>query len=152
MNSPILFSLLACLLGEIFIETAGAAANTPAPGAVVYDIDATINALPARVLSDEFSSGPYLIYDCRAQTFICVNEDSFDLCRRLRIQSQGEGKRILDCAPLKNYISENACGNAAQTAIDQLAAKNFCYGQYPPKATPTPTPPPPTEPATPILL
>jgi len=156
MSSPILFWMKLLILGEIFLGTLAAAqdaspAASPPAGAVVYDIDATINALPGRVLSGEFTSGPYLIFDCRSQTFICVNESGFDYCRQIRQESQAAGKQILDCAPLKNYLMEEKCGAAAQKAIDHLAAKNFCYGQYPAKYTVTPTPAP-TIVGTPIEL
>ncbi|MBP5297388.1 MAG: hypothetical protein J6Y94_08680, partial [Bacteriovoracaceae bacterium] len=115
------------------------------------DIDATINSMPGKAVSDEFFSGPYLIFDCRQQTFICVSESGFDACRNMRQNAIQNNKRILDCAPLKLYPNLGVCGDAAQDAIDRRVAKNFCYLQRPaPTKVPTASPSP--SPGIPIML
>ena len=173
MNSPMLFVFLSLLLsffganhpaalaqekqaapkvnGPIAISDLAKVTPTPKPPLTVHDIDATINAMPGKAVSDEFFSGPYLIFDCRNQTFICVSESGFDACRNMRQTAIKNNKRILDCAPLKLYPNFNACGDAAQDAIDRQVPKNFCYLQRPvPTKPPTPTPTP--DPVMPIML
>ena len=167
MNSPILF----VLLGLLFIVQELACAQseqaprptingpvpftsitpTPKPPLTVHDIDATINSMPGKAVSGEFFSGPYLIFDCRQQTFICVSESGYDACRNMRQEAVKNNKRILDCAPLKLFTRFEDCGDAAQDAINRQVSKNFCYLQRPaPIATATPSPSP--DPGMPIML
>ena len=62
-----------------------------------------------RPISSKYISGRFLIYDCKAQHYACVDDASVESCREERNLALEKENRKLPCVPLKNFMSEKEC-------------------------------------------
>jgi len=77
-------------------------------------------------ISSDFSRGEYLIYDCRNRNYACVNEPSFQKCRKFRDDGYKNKKMLLPCAPLKEMGSQEECFKKHYELIHNQLPKAFC--------------------------
>lgn len=77
-------------------------------------------------ISQEFSQGMFLIYDCKQRSFACVNEPSFALCRKKRSRGYRNKKLALPCAPLKKFTSQAKCFEKQYKLIHSQSEKSYC--------------------------
>jgi hypothetical protein len=62
-----------------------------------------------QILSDKWISGSWLIYDCDALSWVCVNEINFKTCQDLRQSSWEKSTTWLTCLPLSHYQTQARC-------------------------------------------
>lgn len=79
-------------------------------------------------ISLEYNRGEHLIYDCKKQSFICVNKESYELCSENRVKAKEEEKRNLACAPLLVLKDQKECFSFQITNIERARVKTYCYG------------------------
>jgi|GEM_PF-1570752 len=60
-------------------------------------------------LSDKYRAGPYLIYDCTAEHFVCADVENQVECDVSREKSFVKKSERLPCAVLKQYSSRDVC-------------------------------------------
>lgn len=77
-------------------------------------------------ISSDFSRGAYLIFDCRNRYYACVNQPSFDSCRLMRDKGYQAKKKILPCAPLKEFSDQKDCFAKQYSLIHHQKPKAFC--------------------------
>jgi predicted DNA-binding WGR domain protein len=77
-------------------------------------------------ISQEFSQGNFLIYDCKQRSFVCVNEPSYLLCKEKRSRGYRERKKVLPCAPLKEFPSQSKCFEKQYKLIHSQSEKSYC--------------------------
>ena len=80
-------------------------------------------------ISRNLKSGEYLIYNCKRKFFACVDQFSFDICRRDRESAIKERKGFLICAPIKKFDHYDNCTKAYYELIRQPIEKKFCWYQ-----------------------
>lgn len=81
------------------------------------------------IISEKYSRGKNLIYDCFDKHYVCVSDVNYDDCRSLRDLAIEKRKVILPCAPLKVYDSQISCFSSYYTLIHQKTYKGFCIRQ-----------------------
>ncbi len=77
-------------------------------------------------ISQEFSRGRFLIYDCKQRSFVCVNEPSYLLCREKRNLGYRAKRLALPCAPLKEFKEQVECFNKQYSLIHSQSEKSYC--------------------------
>ena len=77
-------------------------------------------------ISQEFSRGAFLIYDCKKRSFACVNEPSYNLCKTRRQKGYRDKKLVLPCAPLKEFLSQQKCFEKQYNLIHRQSEKSYC--------------------------
>lgn len=77
-------------------------------------------------ISSEFARGEYLIFDCSKRYFTCVNKVSFEKCKLLREKGYRGKRKLLPCAPLKEFKSQEACFKKQYSLIHNQKAKGYC--------------------------
>lgn len=102
--------------------------NTPKVEAAV-DVDEFFKYMNEPRISLEYNRGEYLIYDCKKQSFICVNKESFEACGENRVLAKEEKKHNLACAPLLSFKTQKACFEKQITNIERARIKTYCYGE-----------------------
>lgn len=80
-------------------------------------------------ISLEYNRGEHLIYDCKKQSFICVNKQSYERCSENRVKAREEKKRNLLCAPLLVLKDQKECFAFQITNIERARIKTYCYGE-----------------------
>ncbi|MDD0852284.1 hypothetical protein HBN50_04205 [Halobacteriovorax sp. GB3] len=78
-------------------------------------------------ISSEYRRGQFLIYDCKKKSFICVDKDSFELCKSKRLEMRELKSRHLSCAPLKDFKDQKVCFDNQLDNIYRARIKTYCY-------------------------
>ena len=99
--------------------------------------DATSLALPVEnkpvlrntnyQINKKYKAGAYLIYDCKSEYYTCVDDEGFKECRKDRDVSINKKLKHYPCAPLKAFLSVEACLVKNYEVIESLAFKRFCF-------------------------
>ena len=78
-------------------------------------------------INDRYKAGEYLIYDCFAKYYACVNEDSFTACKEKRSEREKLKESAYRCAPLKKFKDKKECLEANYDVIERITLQRFCY-------------------------
>ena len=78
-------------------------------------------------MTDGYSSGPFLIYDCNKRSFICVDELNFNECRSERKFAIQQRYFNLPCAPLKEFKHYNYCVDQQYELVHNISRRDFCF-------------------------
>lgn len=86
---------------------------------------------PAEVgylLTNQYVSGHYLIFDCSGDFFACVDGPSYSRCEQARNGAREFKKRHLKCAPLKRFAHEKECHATQYQLMHKKRSTIFCDG------------------------
>lgn len=119
------------LIFSVFFPLAYAQEKTEVPAAAKSRLDQDTLSEMERIrkeprISSDFSRGEFLIYDCRNRNFACVNEPSYERCKKLREAGYKNKKMVLPCAPLKEFKDQPTCFKKHYSLIHRQKAKAFC--------------------------
>ncbi|MDH5580755.1 MAG: hypothetical protein OEY33_02535 [Bdellovibrionales bacterium] len=78
-------------------------------------------------ITDIYSSGSYLIYDCKKRSFICVDFLNFENCSKERDFAKKQRYLNMPCAPLKEFKHFQYCKEAQYQLIHNISSRDFCY-------------------------
>lgn len=81
--------------------------------------------LPVRI-SEAYNSGPYLIFNCQNQHWVCVTEDNFKECQSERIEDIALARARSSCAPVKRFVTERSCFERQLYLISQNYGDRIC--------------------------
>ena len=81
-------------------------------------------------IADNYEAGPYLIYDCHENHFICVLEAYSKECRLKRRQDLAERKHHVSCAPITQLPNKKSCFQLQLMMTSQNQGTRFCVGHY----------------------
>lgn len=80
------------------------------------------------IISEKYEAGPYLIYDCKDQHFVCVMESYYKECLANRAQDEHEKKIDVSCAALAETPNKKSCFQKQLFMTSQNHGKRFCVG------------------------
>ncbi len=78
------------------------------------------------VISEDYVAGPYLIYDCKAESWVCVLKEDHDDCTVKRDEDLFKGKKKLSCAPLSLFPTKKSCFQRQLYLVSQNHGSRFC--------------------------
>ncbi|MFZ8934434.1 MAG: hypothetical protein ACO20H_08035 [Bacteriovoracaceae bacterium] len=78
-------------------------------------------------ITETYSSGPYLIYDCKKRSFICVDFLNFESCTKDRDFAKKQRYLDMPCAPLKEFEHFQYCKETQYRMIHNISSRDFCY-------------------------
>ena len=68
-----------------------------------------INESDSKVISLNYVSGPYLIYQCQNKHFACISKFNYESCVERRETAIRLKMRTLPCAPLRVFENVDEC-------------------------------------------
>lgn len=77
-------------------------------------------------LSDNYTRGGNLIYDCRSKHWVCTGNGEFDYCQKERTFGVNEKISDLGCVPVKVFASEKACIDSQKNLVSGNFGMRFC--------------------------
>ena len=77
-------------------------------------------------VSNEYYSGPNLIYDCLKKSYICVDDDNAKECQQNRDKAKKEFKTNLSCAVFKRFETIKKCQAYQQVKVNNPEGKRYC--------------------------
>ncbi len=77
-------------------------------------------------LSYKYRRGPFLVYDCKAQHWVCTSVVESNRCSENRENELKDKKRELSCAAVKKFSSESECINEQKSLVDYGHSPRFC--------------------------
>lgn len=77
-------------------------------------------------ISEEYNSGPYLIYNCLKQYWVCVSEENFKECQEERLQDITDSRARSKCAPVKKFVTEKSCFERQLYLVSQNYGDRIC--------------------------
>jgi len=80
------------------------------------------------VISEKYDAGPFLIYNCKDQHYVCVMADSNKDCEDQRAQAIHEKKLEMDCAPVAEFPNKKSCFQQQLFLVSQNHGTRFCIG------------------------
>lgn len=78
-------------------------------------------------ISEIYTSGEYLIFDCKKRFYVCVDALNFEQCGEDRQFAIKQGYLNLPCAPLKKFDHHQYCVHAQYEKIYGAFNKEFCF-------------------------
>jgi len=108
------------------VETEDVATPEPTPIIVEKKVEEFEKSMLEPIISAEYKQGEFLIYDCKGRYFACVNDLSYENCRKKREQDVEDKRSILSCAPLKKFNNQKECFKEQYEQIHQPKNKIFC--------------------------
>ncbi|MFZ4714388.1 MAG: hypothetical protein ACOYL6_11770 [Bacteriovoracaceae bacterium] len=86
-------------------------------------------------VSEEYYSGPNLIYDCKKGSYICVDDDNVKECAYRRAEAKKFFRTNLDCAFFKRFENILLCQNYQQKKVNNPEGKQYCIHREKKKGT-----------------
>lgn len=80
-------------------------------------------------LSDKYLQGPFLIYDCEQQFFVCAGPKNAAFCAQTRSAYLKSGETNLPCAVLKKFPFTVDCLKEQNTQVNRPGVKKFCLNE-----------------------
>lgn len=77
-------------------------------------------------ISDEYDAGPYLIYDCQKEHYVCVVQENFETCQSKKMEDLKNDSLVHRCAPLGKLTTKKACFQKQLFMVSNNAGKPFC--------------------------
>lgn len=77
-------------------------------------------------ISQEYYSGPNLIYDCKKGSFICVDDDNVKECEFKREEAKKYYRTYLACASFKRFHDTKECQAYQQKKVNNPEGKRYC--------------------------
>lgn len=98
------------------------------PALLADDGDKVLNGYDPKVdiISDKYEAGPYLIYDCQDQHYVCVLESYAKVCDEKRAQDIHDKKVSLSCATLAVMPNKKSCFQKQLFMASQNHGNKFC--------------------------
>lgn len=78
------------------------------------------------VLSGQYVSGGYLIYDCVDQHWVCAMKDNHQICEEKRAEEIREGKHLLSCVSGEIFQSFKECQPRQQALVNRGVKPRNC--------------------------
>jgi hypothetical protein len=78
------------------------------------------------VVSDQYQTGPYLIYDCVEKHWTCVVQENFQECQDKRVEDLKIIQKNLRCAPFEKLSSKKSCLQRQLYLVGQNMGTRFC--------------------------
>ena len=80
------------------------------------------------IISDDYEAGPYLIYDCQKETFVCVLESYYKECLEKRAKAQHFKELKVVCAGVEELPNKKSCFQRQLFMVSQNMGNRFCIG------------------------
>lgn len=80
------------------------------------------------IISEKYEAGPFLIYDCEDQHYVCVMESFYKECLEKRSIDLHEQKIKVGCAALSETPNKKSCFQKQLFMSSQNHGKRFCIG------------------------
>ena len=77
-------------------------------------------------ISEKYEAGPYLIYDCQSQSWICVLQSYYENCQTSRDKDLKENLVNLSCAPIGEFPNKKSCFQRQLFLASQSHGVRFC--------------------------
>lgn len=77
-------------------------------------------------LSLKYTKGKFLLYDCYDKHWVCTSKFEYQSCRDLRKILIKDHTARLNCSPVKEFISENACHLAQKGLVVRKMGLRTC--------------------------
>jgi hypothetical protein len=80
------------------------------------------------IISDEYEAGAWLIYDCKAKSFVCVLESYYKECadKRLLDNNSEETNFRHSCAPMGSFPTKKSCFQRQLFLTTHNMGTRFC--------------------------
>lgn len=100
------------------------------PAVLADSGDKVLNGYDPKVdiISDEYEAGPFLIYDCEKQTFVCVLESYYKECLEKRTKAQHFKDLNVNCAGVEELKNKKSCFQRQLFMVSQNMGSRFCIG------------------------
>jgi hypothetical protein len=77
------------------------------------------------IISDDYTAGRFLIYNCEELRWVCVTESLFSSCHENR-RSDSSKKPSHSCAPIGEFPTKESCFQRQLFMVSQNHGKRFC--------------------------
>lgn len=78
------------------------------------------------IISDKYLAGPYLIYDCENEHWVCVVEDNFERCKTQRAEDLRQNKVHARCAPIAEFDVKFSCFQEQLRLVSNVDPTKLC--------------------------
>jgi hypothetical protein len=78
------------------------------------------------IISDNYDAGKYLIYDCAAKHWACVDESHYKECQDKRRSDQAVESFYHSCAPLGIFPTKKSCFQRQSFLVTHNHGYRFC--------------------------
>lgn len=82
------------------------------------------------IISEDYEAGPFLIYDCEKQAWICVLESYQKECLKKREQDIHLKKLDLRCAFISELPNKKSCFQKQLLMVSQNMGTRFCIHDH----------------------
>lgn len=77
-------------------------------------------------ISEEYSAGPYLIYDCQKKHYVCVLQENFESCELKKEKDLKSDSISHTCAPLGKLTTKKECFQKQLFMVSNNGGTPFC--------------------------
>ncbi|HLW56278.1 MAG TPA: hypothetical protein VKY27_02780 [Bacteriovoracaceae bacterium] len=78
------------------------------------------------IISDKYLAGPYLIYDCEDQHWVCVVEENYQQCKDQRAKDIRQDKVHARCAPIAEFDVKFSCFQEQLRLVGNVDPTKLC--------------------------
>lgn len=89
--------------------------------------EATVYRQVRERISERYFKGSTLIYDCKERHYVCVDRLSAEDCHRWRDEALRKNRFSLECAPLKEFKTNQECVQDQYQRVHDSISKAWCY-------------------------
>jgi hypothetical protein len=80
------------------------------------------------IVSEKYELGSFLIYDCQDQHWVCVLEQYYKDCEKIREQAIFDKKDNLGCLPVGDLENKKACFQKQLYFVSHFYGARQCIG------------------------
>ncbi len=77
-------------------------------------------------ISDKYTAGAFLIYDCEEKHWVCVLNEDYKICDEKREKSIKAREKFLPCAPIGEFPTKRSCFQRQLYLTGQAHGSRFC--------------------------
>lgn len=77
-------------------------------------------------LSLKYVRGPFLLYDCFEQHWVCTTKFEFRNCKESRLEQIKDNVLKLNCSPVEEYASEDECVDVQRRITNRAVELRTC--------------------------
>ncbi len=86
-----------------------------------------VKAEIVEIISDKYIQGPYLVYDCQDQHWVCTEESQYKNCESSLNKAMDDKNSYLPCLPIEGkFKSHKDCVSGLQKFLGQTQIQSQC--------------------------
>lgn len=78
------------------------------------------------LISEEYTAGAFLIYDCKERHWVCVMASDFEACQKGWSQENKEFSDRNKCFPVKEFPNKKSCFQEQLFLVSQNHSAQYC--------------------------